>query len=126
MEMTMYKLLISAAALSLIASAGTALAEDTAAGKQLYTDNCQICHGDKAQGADIKGQKIVGKKLAGDSAYWEPAVFKRAVLEGIDDQKRKMKIMPIFGKTGFLNPKGQVPTDTDVQNIQAYLKTLGP
>ena len=94
-------------------------------GKMLAT-SCMSCHGEKAQGANIKGQKIVGKKLAGDSAYWEPAVFKRAVLEGIDDQKRKMKIMPVFGKTGFLNPKGQVPTDTDIQNIQAYLKTLGP
>lgn len=122
----MYKLLISVAAVSLIASTAASLAEDTGAGKQLYVDNCSICHGDKAQGMELKGQPVKGKKLAGDLAYWGFAVFKKTVIEGIDDKGREMKVMPVFGKTGLINPKGQMLADADLQNIQAYLKTLGP
>jgi mono/diheme cytochrome c family protein len=123
----MHRFLISVATISLIASAGAAFAaEDVDAGKQLYTDNCALCHGDKAQGMKLKGQPVDGKKLAGDAAYWEFPVFKKAVVEGVDDQGRTMKVMPVFGKTGFIKPKAQMPTDADLQNVQAYLKTLGP
>ena len=31
-----------------------------------------------------------------------------------------------MGKTGFVEPDGVIPTDADLTNIQAYLKTLGP
>ena len=123
----MHKFLISVAAVSLIASVEASFAaDDVGAGKQLYTDNCALCHGDKAQGMKLKGQPVEGKKLAGDAAYWEFPVFKKAVLEAVDDQGKKLKVMPVFGKTGLIKPKGQKPTDADLQNIQAYLKTLGP
>ena len=120
----MHRLLISVAAISLIGS--TAFAEDAGAGKQLYADNCLLCHGDKAQGMELKGQPANGKKLAGDAAYWDFAVFKRTVIDGVDDQGRQMKVMPVFGKTGLIKPKGQMLADSDLENIQAYLKTLGP
>ena len=122
----MHKLLISVATVSLIASAEASFAEDVEAGKQLYTNNCALCHGDKAQGMELKGQAAPGKKLAGDAAYWDFPIFKRSVIEGLDDQGKQLKVMPVFGKTGFMNPKGQIPTDADLQNIQAYLKSLGP
>ena len=47
-------------------------------------------------------------------------------MTGIDDENKKMKIMPVFGKVGFTKPMGVTPSDVDLQNIQAYLKTLGP
>lgn len=92
---------------------------DAAAGKTLYADNCQRCHGAKGQGG-------VGKKLAGDAAYWDFAIFKRTVNEGIDDENKQMKTMPVFGKTGFTKPHGKKPDDTDLANLQAYLQTFGP
>lgn len=111
--------LISIAAAALMACTQGAMAQDLTAGKKLFTDNCVRCHGAKGQGG-------IGKKLAGDAAYWDFDIFKRTVMTGIDDEGKKMKIMPVFGKTGFTNPKGVMPTDTDLQNIQAYLKTFGP
>jgi mono/diheme cytochrome c family protein len=102
-----------------LACAQAAMAQDLTAGKTLFTNNCVRCHGAKGQGG-------VGKKLEGDAAYWDFAVFKRTVMTGIDDENKKMKIMPVFGTTGFANPKGAIPTDGDLQNIQAYLKTFGP
>jgi hypothetical protein len=37
-----------------------------------------------------------------------------------------MKIMPVWGKTGFDKPKGEIPTDAELHDLQAYLKTFGP
>ena len=113
-----YRLLGIASLLTLLA-APIAWAQDAAAGKTLYVDNCQRCHGAKGQGG-------VGKKLAGDAAYWDFAIFKRTVVEGIDDENKQMKTMPVFGKVGFTKPKGKTPDDSDLQNLQAYLKTFGP
>ena len=99
---------------------GTHAATDVAAGKQLYDDNCKRCHGASAGGG-------AGMKLKGDAAYWSPDVFKRAVMTGVDDENRKMKaLMPVWGKTGLTKPKGKIPTDDDLANIQSYLQTLGP
>lgn len=116
--MSVIRLALASATLALLLSA-SALAQDVAVGKQLFVDNCQRCHGSKGQGG-------VGKKLAGDAAYWDFAIFKRTVIEGIDDENKQMKTMPVFGKVGLSKPKGKVPDDSDLQNIQAYLKTFGP
>jgi mono/diheme cytochrome c family protein len=99
--------------------AGAASAQDATLGKKLYVDNCLRCHGAKGQGG-------VGKKLVGDAAYWDFDIFKRTVVTGIDDEGKKMKTMPVFGTVGFTKPKGVKPTDPDLMNIQAYLKTFGP
>jgi len=112
-------ILIAAVAGAFLACGHAAMAQDLTAGKTLFTSNCLACHGANGQGG-------VGKKLAGDAAYWDFDVFKRTVMTGIDDEGKQMKIMPVFGKTGFLNPKGVAPTDADLKNIQAYLKTFGP
>ena len=106
----------------LIAASAVVRADDAdvAAGKTLYIDNCQRCHGNTGQGG-------LGLKLKGDAAYWDFAIFKRAVMTGYNDDNKKMKaLMPIWGTTGFANPKGVIPTDQDLQNIQTYLKTFGP
>src|SRR6266700_3824115 len=75
-------ILITAAALLTYTSA--AMAQDLAAGKKLFTDNCVRCHGAKGQGG-------VGKKLVGDAPYWDFAIFKRTVMTGIDDENKKRK-----------------------------------
>ncbi|HEX9448793.1 MAG TPA: cytochrome c, partial [Dongiaceae bacterium] len=86
--------------------APTAWAQDTAAGETLYADNCQRCHG-------AKGLGVVGKKLAGDAAYWDFSIFKRTVVDGIDDENKQLKTMPVFGKVGFTKPKGKIPDNGD-------------
>ncbi len=125
----MYKFLVPIAALTLIASAQSSFAEDLAAGGDLYNDNCAICHGNKGEGYPkevVPDGAVRIKKLAGDSAYWDFAVFKKAVLEGKDDHDRPMRVMPVFGKVGLYEPPGQMLTDDDLHNIQAYMQTFGP
>ena len=126
----MYKHLVSVAALSLLVSAQSSFAaDDLKAGGDLYNDNCAICHGNKGEGY---AQQVVPngavriKKLAGDSAYWDFAVFKKAVLDGKDDHDRPMRVMPAFAKTGLYEPPGKMLTDQDLHNIQAYMQSLGP
>ncbi|MDR3373719.1 MAG: cytochrome c [Ancalomicrobiaceae bacterium] len=125
----MRKLVISVAALSLLASVQSSSAEDLKAGADLFNDNCAICHGSKGQGYAkevVPNGAVLIKKLAGDSAYWDFAVFKKAVLEGKDDENRSMKVMPVFGKAGLFEPPGKMLADADLKNIQAYMKSFGP
>jgi mono/diheme cytochrome c family protein len=125
----MHRLFISVAALSLLASAQLSFAEDLKAGGDLYNDNCAICHGNKGEGypaAVVPNGAVRIKKLAGDSAYWDFAVFKHAVVDGKDDHDRPMKVMPVFAKTGLFEPPGQMLTDDDLHNIQGYMQSLGP
>ena len=97
---------------------GLAHAENVEAGKTLYVANCQKCHGAKAQGG-------VGAKLAGDATKWEFEAFKNAVLNGQDDEGKKLKKpMPLFGTVGFKDPEGKIPDDADLENIFAYIKTF--
>ena len=117
------------AAFALAVSATPLLAEDVMAGGDLYNDNCAVCHGNKGEGYPkevVPDGAVRIKKLAGDSAYWDFAVFKAAVMDGMDDHGKPMRIMPVFAKVGLYTPEGQIMTDDDVMNIQAYMKTLGP
>ena len=86
----MHRLLISAAALALFASAQAAFAApDLQAGADLFNDNCAICHGAKGEGypaSVVPNGAVRIKKLAGDSAYWDFATFKQTVMTGKDDQ----------------------------------------
>jgi mono/diheme cytochrome c family protein len=108
------------AAVLLVAANGFGHADDLDAGKKLYVDNCLRCHGNKGQGG-------VGAKLAGDASYWESDIFKRAVLTGVDDEGKQLKkAMPRFGKVGLTKPNGAIPSDADLENVLAYLKTFGP
>jgi mono/diheme cytochrome c family protein len=123
----MMKCLVAAVTLTL--GATPLFAQDVAAGGDLYNDNCAVCHGNKGEGYSkevVPDGAVRIKKLAGDSAYWDYAVFKAAVADGMDDHGKPMRIMPVFGKTGYYTPAGQIPTDDDLKNIQAYMQTLGP
>lgn len=125
----MHRLLTGLAAVALVATAQPSFAADLQAGKDLYSDNCAICHGNKGEGyalSAVPDGAVQIKKLAGDAAYWDFSVFKEAVLNGKDDKGRAMRMMPVFSKTGLFNPPGQMLTDQDLKNIQAYMQTFGP
>ncbi len=125
----MFRLFMSVAALTLLASAQSSSAEDLTAGSDLYNDNCAICHGNKGEGYPkevVPDGAVRIKKLAGDSAYWDFAVFKKAVMDGKDDHDRPMRVMPVFAKTGLYEPPGQMLTDDDLHDIQAYMQTFAP
>ncbi len=125
----MQRLLVSVAAVAFLASIAPSFAADAAAGADLFNDNCAICHGAKGEGypaSVVPDGAVRIKKLAGDSAYWDFAVFKKAVMEGKDDHDRPMRVMPVFGKVGLYEPPGKMMTDDDLHNIQAYMQTFGP
>ena len=125
----MNRLIVSAAAFAFLAFVPPTYAADLQAGADLFNDNCAICHGGKGEGYPkevVPDGAVRIKKLAGDSAYWDFAVFKKAVVDGKDDHDRPMRVMPVFGKTGLYEPPGQMLTDDDLMNIQAYMQTFGP
>ncbi|MBI1415639.1 MAG: c-type cytochrome [Limimaricola sp.] len=125
----MHKALIVSAVTALTVAATPLLAQDMQAGMDLYNDNCAICHGNQGEGYPkevVPDGAVRIKKLAGDSGYWDFAVFKAAVVDGTDDHGRPMRVMPAFGKTGLYEPPGQMLTDDDIKNIQAYIRSFAP
>ncbi|WP_202630369.1 cytochrome c [Deinococcus alpinitundrae] len=107
-------LLVSAMLLASVSAEATNLKN----GQTIYQTNCAACHGTRAQGG-------VGPKLIGDAANWSAAIFQRALLKDVDDKGKKLKApMPFWGKVGFAGDHGKVPTKAEMQDLQAYLKSL--
>ncbi len=113
--LTSVVLLASSVSLAADPKMATMKAGDAKAGKVIYAANCQGCHGDKGQGG-------VGAKLAGEVGTWKFDLFKRALLQGKDDKGVALKApMPNFTTVGFA---GKKPTDVQLMNLHAYIKTL--
>lgn len=97
---------------------GFASAASVPHGQTLFQTNCAVCHGAKAGGA-------IGPTLVGEVAGWKPALFQRALLKSLDDKGVKLKSpMPVWGKVGLKGDNGKPPTTAEMQDLQAYLKTL--
>ncbi len=92
-----------------------ALAADSQ-GKALFMQNCAACHGAHGEGA-------TGPRLAGDASKWSARLFERAVLAGIDDRGRPLKLaMPHWQQGSFNGDQGQAPSKAEIAAIQQYLK----
>jgi Cytochrome c len=97
---------------------GTASAANAPHGKTIFQTNCAGCHGVKAQGK-------VGPRLSGEVANWTPTLFQRALYKSLDDKGVKLRApIPLWSKVGFASDKGKAPTLSEMQGLQAYLKTL--
>jgi mono/diheme cytochrome c family protein len=113
--LTSVVLLASSVSLAADSKMATMKAGDAKLGKVIFSNNCQGCHGDKAQGG-------VGPKLAGEVGSWKFDIFKRALMKGIDDHGKALKApMPNFSQVGF---GGKKPTDKQLMDLHAYLKTF--
>ena len=91
-------------------------------GKALYRQNCASCHGDNGKGGT---GAVKGPVLAGDASKWSLKVFQRAVLTGVDDKGRPLKLaMPHWKDASFQSDKGKAPSKDEVAAIQRYLRTV--
>ena len=85
-------------------------AGDVAAGKIVYEKKCRICHGDNGE-----GNPDVAKKLKADQKpLFDPEVQKKT-----DADFKKI----ITEGTGKMKPPKKV-TDTDMDNVIAFIRTL--
>lgn len=82
---------------------------DPARGAQLYTQNCAVCHGDRAQGR-------VGARLAKDfPGIRVDAFLKETISNGVQGS-----VMPAWSKE-----KGGPLSDTEIDDLVAYIRSLG-
>ncbi|MFZ2388164.1 MAG: cytochrome c [Polaromonas sp.] len=87
-------------------------------GKALYQENCASCHGAAGKGDSAP-------KLAGDASQWSTRLFERAVLTGVDDRGRALKIaMPHWKEGSFKSDDGSAPSKKEVVAIQHYLRAV--
>jgi mono/diheme cytochrome c family protein len=97
-------------------------APDVKNGKQLYDQNCAVCHGAAAQGhGDFPNLTYTDAGIGG----WGVWQFNRAVRVGVDDVGATLEqTMPRWQAAGFKTDGGKPPTAQEVSDIFGYLKTL--
>jgi len=88
-------------------------------GRALFETNCAACHGAAGEGTAI------APKLAGDSSHWSAALFRRAVLTGVDDKGKALKApMPHWQSSSFTDDDGKPPTKQEIDAIQHFLRKI--
>jgi len=90
---------------------GTALAGDVAAGAIVYEKKCRICHGDNGE-----GNPDVAKKLKAD----QKPLFDAEVQKKTDAEFKKI----MAEGTGKMKPPKNGVTDTEMDNVIAFIRTL--
>lgn len=87
-------------------------------GKALYQENCASCHGATGKGDSAP-------KLVGDASKWSSRLFERAVLSGVDDHGKPLKVaMPHWKEGSFKSDNGSAPSNKEVAAIQHYLRAV--
>ncbi|WP_135229443.1 c-type cytochrome [Deinococcus fonticola] len=105
-----------AAALPAKSPAQPALSPTAQAGRAIYFANCVGCHG-----LNVQGGLAPNIRRAGQGSL---ASFKRAVLQGKGLDGRPLALtMPRYTR-GFRPHLGRQPTDTELRNLQSFLKTV--
>jgi mono/diheme cytochrome c family protein len=91
-------------------------------GKQLFDQNCAMCHGATAQGqGDFPNLTYTDAGIGG----WGIWQFNRAVRIGVDDVGATLEqTMPRWQAAGFKTDGGAPPTAQEISDIFGYLKTL--
>lgn len=96
--------------------AHTSLPAAAQAGRTIYFANCVGCHG-----LTVQGGLAPNIRRAGQGSL---ASFKRAVLQGKGLDGRPLALtMPRYTR-GFRPHLGRQPTDTELRNLQSFLKTV--
>ncbi|HKI59206.1 MAG TPA: c-type cytochrome [Trueperaceae bacterium] len=95
---------------------------DVKNGKQLYDQNCAMCHGAQAEGVgDFPNLTYTDAGVGG----WTVSQFNRAVRVGVDDEGATLaQTMPRWQANGFKTDFGHPPSAQEVSDIFGYLKTL--
>jgi cytochrome c len=119
-----FKFVIMAAAVAFAGSAGAAMAQDAAAGEQIFVKKCKVCHqlGKNAVGPNMVG--IMGRKSGSVEGFnyseanknsgitWDEKTFKEYI---IDPKKKIPGTKMVFAG---------LPDEKDRNDLTAYLLTL--
>jgi mono/diheme cytochrome c family protein len=120
-----FALFVSMAALATLLAPAGALAGDAEAGKAVYTVNCLSCHGVTGKGDGPVGQVLKPPPrdfAAGDFVFDTDKDGK----PGTDADLKAViaKGAGAFGGNQMMAAWGGILSDTDIDNVVAYIRTL--
>jgi cytochrome c len=122
-----YALLAATAAVALASSANAAAPAGNAAhGKQVFQEQCSLCHTTTpaaAPGAGPMLKGIVGRKAASDPKFTYTAAMKKVKVTWTADNIQKLLTDPNKMVPGTAMPIA-LPGAKDRQDVVAYLATL--
>lgn len=110
---------------------GAAAAQDVAAGKKAFNQQCRVCHQVVAGAGSPMGPNllgVVGRKAAADPAYAYSAAFKAEGAKGLVWSEAKLD--EFLARPTKMIPGSKMPTAvasaTTRANVVAYLASLKP
>ncbi len=116
------------AVMLLAQSAGAGLAQDAAAGEQVFKRQCSVCH-DAGEGAQIKlgppQNGLEGRKAGNYEGYNASDAIKASGIVW-NEQTFKEYLSDPTGKVPGTRMVISVKNEQDVANLWAYLKQFGP
>jgi cytochrome c len=118
------KFAIMAAAVAFAGSAGAAMAQDAAAGEQIYVKKCKVCHqlGKNAVGPDLTG--IIGRKSGSVEGFNYSDANKSSGITWDDKTFKEYIVNPKAKIPGTKMVFAGLPDEKERNDLTAYLATL--
>ena len=118
------KFAIMAAAVAFAGSAGAAMAQDAAAGEQIYVKKCKVCHqlGKNAVGPDLTG--IIGRKSGSVEGFNYSDANKNSGITWDDKTFKEYIVNPKAKIPGTKMVFAGLPDEKERNDLTAYLATL--
>ena len=114
---------------ALLASIGAAAAQDAAAGEKVFDAKCKVCHMPPEKAKNLVGPSlagVVGRKAGTAPGYHYSEANEKSGITWTEAELKKYLKDPKAVVPGTKMVFPGLQSETDIDNVIAYLKQFGP